>query len=76
MKLICVTPSYWPAFQYGGPIASVHGLNKALVKKGVDVTVYTTNVGLDGKVAVLLIRRLMLMGLRFSILSLQSYLSL
>lgn len=33
MKLLCVTPSYWPAFQYGGPIVSVHGLNKALVKK-------------------------------------------
>jgi len=52
MKLLCVIPSYWPAFQYGGPIASVHGLNKALAKKGVDVTVYTTNVGLHGKVPV------------------------
>ena len=52
MKILCVVPSYWPAFRYGGPIASVHGLNKALVKKGIDVTVYTTNVGLDGKVPV------------------------
>jgi len=48
MKILCVTPSYWPAFKFGGPIYSVHGLNKALVKKGIDVTVYTTNVGLDG----------------------------
>lgn len=50
MKLLCVSSSYWPAFQYGGPIAAVHGLNKSLVKKGVDVTVYTTNTGLNGKV--------------------------
>jgi hypothetical protein len=27
----------------------VHNLNKALVRKGIDVTVYTTNVGLDDK---------------------------
>lgn len=51
MKLLCVIPSYWPAFQYGGPIASNHNLNRALVKKGIDVTVYTTNVGLDKKIS-------------------------
>lgn len=51
MKILCVTPSYWPAFQYGGPIASNHNLNRALVKKGIDVTVYTTNVGLDKKIS-------------------------
>ena len=43
MNLLCVSPSYRPAFQYGGPIISIHSLNKALVKKGVNVTVYTTN---------------------------------
>jgi glycosyltransferase involved in cell wall biosynthesis len=47
MKLLCVTPSYFPAFKYGGPITSVHALNKALVKKGMDVNVYTTTVGLE-----------------------------
>ncbi|MDI6889644.1 MAG: glycosyltransferase [Thermodesulfovibrionales bacterium] len=52
MKLLCVIPSYWPAFQYGGPIASNHNLNKALVKKGIDVTVYTTNVGLGERVPI------------------------
>lgn len=52
MKILCVIPSYYPAFKYGGPIASVHNLNKALVKKGIDVTVYTTNVGLKDKVLV------------------------
>ena len=50
MKLLCVIPSYWPAFKYGGPIYSVHELNKALVMKGIDVYVYTTNVGLENKV--------------------------
>ncbi len=51
-RLLCVVPSYWPAFKYGGPIYSVHSLNRALVKKGFDVTVYTTNAGLKGSVAV------------------------
>lgn len=43
MKILVVTPTYSPAYRYGGPIQSVHGLNKWLVKKGVEVTVYTTN---------------------------------
>ena len=49
MKILHVVSSYWPAFQFGGPIYSVHLLNKELVKKEVDVTVYTTNVGLKDK---------------------------
>lgn len=52
MKLLCVSPEYWPAFQSGGPVTSVHGLSKALVKLGVDVTVYTTNCFLDGRVII------------------------
>jgi glycosyltransferase involved in cell wall biosynthesis len=47
MKILCVTPSYYPAFKFGGPIYSVHYLNKALSKKGIDINVYTTNVGLE-----------------------------
>lgn len=50
MRVLCVTPSYWPAFQYGGPIFVNHYLNSALVKRGIDVTVYTTSVGLENKV--------------------------
>jgi len=50
MKLLCVTPSYWPAVQFGGPIHSLHLLNRFLVKDGVDLTVYTTNVGIENKV--------------------------
>lgn len=52
MKLLCVIPSYWPAFEIGGPVFSVHQLLKTLVKRGVEVTVYTTNVGLGGRVTV------------------------
>ncbi|MCX6702716.1 MAG: glycosyltransferase [Candidatus Wolfebacteria bacterium] len=47
MKILHITPAYSPAYRYGGPIKSVHELNKWLVKKGVDVTVYTTDI--DGK---------------------------
>lgn len=50
MKILCVSSSYWPAFQHGGPIHSVHGLNKAMSKKGVDITVYTTDTGLDKRI--------------------------
>ena len=48
--MLCVVPSYWPAFIFGGPVFSVHAMNKALVAKGVEVTVYTTAAGLSGKV--------------------------
>lgn len=44
MKILHIIPSYIPAYRYGGPIWTVHNLNKWLVKKGIDVTVYTTNI--------------------------------
>lgn len=43
MKILHIAPSYYPARFYGGPIYSVHALNKALVRTGADVTVFTTN---------------------------------
>jgi len=52
MKLLCVIPNYWPAFQYGGTVAAMHCLNRALAKKGIQITVYTTDVGLEGRVPV------------------------
>ena len=45
MNILQISPSYYPAIKYGGPIQSVHYLNKALVSKGVDVNVITTNAG-------------------------------
>jgi glycosyltransferase involved in cell wall biosynthesis len=50
MKLLCVTPLYWPAVQHGGLAVSVNSLNKALAKKGVNVTVYASNKGLNGDI--------------------------
>jgi len=49
MKILHVTPSYYPAVKYGGPIQSVHLLNKFLIKKGVDVDVFTTTAGLENE---------------------------
>lgn len=44
MKILHVTPTYIPAYRYGGPIYSVHSLCKSLVENGHEVHVYTTNV--------------------------------
>ena len=46
IKLLHISPSYYPAFRFGGPIQSVHLLNKALAIRGVKVDVLTTNAGL------------------------------
>jgi glycosyltransferase involved in cell wall biosynthesis len=42
MKVLLVTPSYKPAYVYGGPAVSVSELAEALVAVGHAVTVYTT----------------------------------
>lgn len=47
MRILHVVPTYLPATRYGGPIYSVHGLCRALVRRGHDVDVFTTNV--DGE---------------------------
>ncbi|MBI4159828.1 glycosyltransferase [Candidatus Wolfebacteria bacterium] len=44
MKALHINLVYLPAHRYGGPIVSVHNLNKWLAKKGADVTVYTTTI--------------------------------
>jgi glycosyltransferase involved in cell wall biosynthesis len=43
MKIAHVTPSYWPAFVYGGPPESAHQLSKHLARAGAEVRVLTTN---------------------------------
>lgn len=43
MKILHIIPSYLPAVYASGPIKPTHYLNKMLVKKGVDVVVYTMN---------------------------------
>lgn len=47
MKVLHIIPSYYPAIQLGGPIQSVHEINKALVKKGTPVHVFTLIAGLE-----------------------------
>src|SRR3989338_10325400 len=49
MKILHITPSYYPAFKYGGPIESVHLLNRALVKQEISVDVLTTDSGLKDR---------------------------
>lgn len=44
MRILHVTPSYLPAVRYGGPIFAVHSLCRALVSRGHEVEVYTTNI--------------------------------
>jgi glycosyltransferase involved in cell wall biosynthesis len=44
VKILHVVPTYVPAWRYGGPIHSVHGLCAALARRGHEVTVATTNV--------------------------------
>ncbi len=44
MRILHIIPTYLPAYKHGGPIWSVHNLNKWLVKRGIDVMVYTTDI--------------------------------
>ena len=43
MKLLFISPSFYPAFYYGGPIYSTYELAKALKKQNIDLKVITTN---------------------------------
>jgi len=52
MKILHIVPSYIPAYNYGGPIKAVHSLCASLVKHGVDVSVFTTNIDQDGDLKV------------------------
>src|SRR5260370_12641261 len=47
VRILHVVPTYLPATRYGGPIFAVHGLCKALVARGHEVEVFTTNVDGD-----------------------------
>lgn len=43
MKILFISPSFYPAIYYGGPIYSTYELAKALKINGIDVWVITTN---------------------------------
>ena len=44
MNILQVIGSFYPPFSLGGAAFVAHNISKALVKRGHDVTVYTTNV--------------------------------
>src|SRR5262249_40463566 len=52
MRILHVLPTYLPAVRYGGPIFAVHGLCRALVSRGHEVAVATTNINGPKKSAV------------------------
>jgi len=64
MKILHISSSYFPALQMGGPIKSVHELNKWLVKNGAEITVYTTNAGLKNNKEILLKKEIDLDGVK------------
>jgi len=43
MKLLFISPSFFPSTYYGGPIYSTFELTKTLKKIGVDINIITTN---------------------------------
>lgn len=52
MRILHVVPTYLPATRYGGPVFAVHGLARALVARGHEVHVFTTNLDGDGTLPV------------------------
>lgn len=44
MKVLQLLTSFPPAYAYGGPVASSYNISKNLVKRGHDVSVFTTDV--------------------------------
>lgn len=52
MRILHVVPSYLPAWRYGGPIRSVHGLAKAQAALGHEVEAFTTDADGPGRLAV------------------------
>ena len=48
MKILQISPVFYPAWKRGGIVSAVYNLSKELVKRGHDVTVYTTD-SIDNK---------------------------
>ena len=52
MRILHVVPTYLPAWRYGGPIRSVHGLARAQAAAGDRVEVFTTDADGAGRLEV------------------------
>ncbi len=46
-KILCITPSYYPAIQFGGPIQALRSLMVSLNSLDCDVKIITTNKGCE-----------------------------
>lgn len=62
MRIAHIVPSYLPGHRYGGPIASVHGLSRALVQRGHQVDVWTTDMDEGERLEVPLAQRVEIDG--------------
>lgn len=60
MKILHISPSYYPAVQFGGPIQSVHLLNQALIQQGIIVEVLATNAGLTDRADIPIRKKLLI----------------
>lgn len=49
MKILSISPGYVPAYQFGGVVAAVHGLNKALVAAGCSVTCFSSLCSIEDR---------------------------
>ncbi len=54
LKILHVTPVYFPAFKYGGPSVSEYKMDKTLATKGLIIDVMTTNAGLEKRTDIVL----------------------
>ncbi|MBF0152873.1 MAG: glycosyltransferase [Magnetococcales bacterium] len=52
LRILHVVPTYIPAWRYGGPIRSVHGLCRSLVRQGHEVHVFTSSMDGPGELDV------------------------
>ena len=64
MNILFVTPSYKPAYIYGGPTVSVSELAEALVRIGHEVTVYTTTANGKKELDVVSNKQVLINGVR------------
>ena len=52
IKDLMISPSFYPAFYYGGPIYCTYDLAKALKNEGIEIEVITTNANGNGKLKI------------------------
>ena len=52
MRICVIVPSFYPATVYGGPIVSVHAVNRELAAQGIEIYVSTSNANGDRKLCV------------------------